>query len=148
MHSKSAPRRQHSAELKSKVVAACEEPGASISAVALAHGLNANLVRKWREGRGLKRVGLGGPMAPPVVAPTPLIAGDARFVPIGIAAPTEPSRANRADRTERGNAAAVAPSTIDVELRRGPLQLNVRWPSAAAGDCLAWLRELTSGLSK
>ena len=148
MHSKSAPRRQHSAELKAKVVAACEEPGASISAVALAHGLNANLVRKWREGRGLKRVGLAAPIAPPVVASTPLIAGAARFVPIGIAAPAEPVRANRADRTERGNAAAVAPWTIDVELRRGPLHLNVRWPSTTAGDCLAWLRELTSGPSQ
>ena len=85
----------HSAELKAKVLAGCEEPGASISAVALAHGLNANLVRKWREGRGLKRVGLAAPIAPPVVASTPLIAGDARFVPFGIAAPTEPPRAPR-----------------------------------------------------
>ena len=145
MHTKSAPRRQHSAELKAKVLAACEEPGASISAVALAHGLNANLVRKWREGRGLKRVGLAAPMVAPVVTPTPLIAGDARFVPIGIAAPTAPAHA---DRTNLGNAAAVGPLTIDVELRRGPLHLNVRWPCAAAGDCLAWLRELTSAASK
>ena len=83
MQSKSAPRRQHSAELKAKVLAACEEPGASISAVALAYGLNATLVRKWREGRGLKRVGLVAAIAPTVVTPTPLIAGDARFVPIG-----------------------------------------------------------------
>ena len=33
-------------EPKAEVVAACEQPGASISRVALAHGLNANLVRK------------------------------------------------------------------------------------------------------
>ena len=141
MHSKSAPRRQHSAELKAKVLAACEEPGASISGVALAHGLNANLVRKWREGRGLKRVGLAAPMAPPVVAPTPLIAGDVRFVPIGIAASAEHARA---ERPERGNAAAVDASTIDIELRRGPLHLSVRWPSSAAVDCVAWLGQLTS----
>ena len=145
MHSKSAPRRQHSAELKAKVLAACEEPGASISAVALAHGLNANLVRKWREGRGLKRVGLGASMAPAVVAPTPMIAGGARFVPIGIGPSVEPARA---ERPERGNAAAVAPSTIDIELRRGPLHLNVRWPSSAAVDCVAWLGQLTSGPSR
>ncbi len=145
MHSKSAPRRQHSAELKAKVLAACEEPGASISAVALAHGLNANLVRKWREGRGLKRAGLAAPSAPPVAARKPLIASDARFVSIGIAGPTEPARA---DRTERGNAAAVTPSSVEIELRRGALHLNVRWPSTAAGDCLAWLREVTSGPSK
>jgi len=139
MHSKSAPRRQHSAELKAKVLAACEEPGASISAVALAHGLNANLVRKWREGRGLKRVGLGAPNSPLVVTPTPLIAGDARFVPIGVAAPAEPARVDPP---------AATPSVIAIELRRGSLHLNVRWPSAAAGDCMAWLRELSAGPSK
>ena len=53
MHSQSVPRRRHSAEFKTRVLAACDEPGASISGVALAHGLNANLVRKWRSGRGV-----------------------------------------------------------------------------------------------
>jgi transposase len=145
MHSKSAPRRQHSAELKAKVLAACEEPGASISAVALAHGLNANLVRQWREGRGLKRVGLVAPTSPRVVTPTPLIADDARFVPIDVAVSAEPARANH---PERVDLAAVTPSVIQIELRRGSLHLNVRWPSAAAGDCMAWLRELSAGPSK
>ena len=145
MHSKSAPRRRHSAELKAKILAACEEPGASISAVALAHGLNANLVRKWREGRGLKRVGVVAPTSPRAVMPTPLIAGDARFMPIDVAPPAEPALANR---PERVDLSAVTPSVIEIELRRGSLHLNVRWPSAAAGDCLAWLRELTSAASK
>lgn len=40
-------RRTHSAEFKAKVVAACREPGISIASVALAHGLNANLLRRW-----------------------------------------------------------------------------------------------------
>ena len=153
MHSKSVPRRQHGAELKAKVLEACEEPGASISAVALAHGLNANLVRKWREGRGLKRVGLALPGvsalavpgvvdAPPsAAAPAPLIPSDARFVPIG----KEPLQARRA---ERPDAAEAAQAVIQVDLRRGPLQLSVRWPTSAAGDCVAWLSELTSGLPK
>jgi transposase-like protein len=57
MHPSSRRRRRHSDELKAKVAAACGEPGASISAVALAHGLNANLVRKWRTGRGAKPAG-------------------------------------------------------------------------------------------
>ena len=145
MHSKSAPRRQHSAELKAKVLAACEEPGASISAVALAHGLNANLVRKWREGRGLKRAGLAAPSAPSVVVPTPLLAGDARFVPIGIHTATDPARAVG---PEGGGAPTATSSIIEIELRRGPLHLNVRWPSSAAVDCVAWLGQLTSGSSK
>lgn len=45
-----ARRRRHGAELKRRVLAECAEPGASVAAVALAHGLNANLVHKWRRG--------------------------------------------------------------------------------------------------
>jgi hypothetical protein len=41
-------RRTHSQLLKSEVVAACAEPGASVVAIALARGLNTNLVHKWR----------------------------------------------------------------------------------------------------
>ena len=51
MHPKSPSqsRRVHGAEFKAQVLAACREPGASVSAVAIAHGLNTNLVRKWRK---------------------------------------------------------------------------------------------------
>ncbi|MEJ8849569.1 hypothetical protein [Variovorax rhizosphaerae] len=35
---------------------------ASVAAVALAHGFNANLVRKWLRGRGLQGAGLQGAM--------------------------------------------------------------------------------------
>ena len=37
----------HSDEFKAQVVAACSVPGVSIAAVAMAHGINANLVRRW-----------------------------------------------------------------------------------------------------
>lgn len=40
-------RRHHSVEFKRQVVDACSQPGASIAAVALAHGINANLARRW-----------------------------------------------------------------------------------------------------
>ena len=40
-------RRSHSPEFKARVVNACEVRGASVAGVALAHGVNANLVRKW-----------------------------------------------------------------------------------------------------
>ena len=40
-------RRRHSAEFKAAVVEECMRPGISIAAVALAHGLNANMLRKW-----------------------------------------------------------------------------------------------------
>lgn len=40
-------KRRHSDEFKAQVVAACEAHGASVAGVAMAHGVNANLVRKW-----------------------------------------------------------------------------------------------------
>jgi transposase len=46
-HAKRA-RRRHDDELKDRVLSECAAPGASVAQVALAHGLNANLVHKWR----------------------------------------------------------------------------------------------------
>jgi transposase len=50
--------RRHGRELKALVLAECAEPGASVARVALKHGLNANLVHKWR-----RRSRPGGPAA-------------------------------------------------------------------------------------
>ena len=39
--------RRHSLEFKRTIAQRCLGPGASVAGVALAHGVNANLVRKW-----------------------------------------------------------------------------------------------------
>ena len=151
MHSKSAPRRRHGVELKAKVLAACDEPGASISGVALAHGLNANLVHKWRSGRGVKlatRVTVEpSPKSEvpglPMPAASPLLAASAEFVAIEMPAPAKIAARVAANPSD---AAPIAEPLIQVELRRGPLHLTVRWPASAADDCTAWLRELSSGM--
>ncbi|WP_226662947.1 IS66-like element accessory protein TnpA [Microbulbifer aggregans] len=41
-------RRRHSPELKAKILQECQEPGTSVASVALLHGINANLIHKWR----------------------------------------------------------------------------------------------------
>ena len=153
MHSKSGPRRRHGAELKAKVLAACDEPGASISGVALAHGLNANLVHKWRRGRGVKlatRVTVEPPPKSevprrPMPAASPLLAASPEFVAIEMPAPAKTTASTAA---RHGAAAPSADPLIHVELRRGPLHLSVRWPTSDGDDCTAWLRELTTGLLK
>ena len=43
-----APRRQHEKSFKAELVAQCLLPGASVAAIALAGGVNANLLFKWR----------------------------------------------------------------------------------------------------
>ena len=45
-------RRRHDRELKQQVLDECAAPGASVAMVAMAHGLNANLVHKWRRKAG------------------------------------------------------------------------------------------------
>jgi len=128
----------HDAEFKARVLAECEQPGASVAAVALAHGLNVNLLRKWLVGRGLKRAGLvaprvvkRSPTAGAVPTPTAL-----QFVAVDLP-PTDAAG-------DGAPAAALAPNTADIhiELRRGSAQLTVRWPSSQARACAAWLSEL------
>jgi transposase len=145
MHPSSRRRRRHSDELKAKVVAACGEPGASISAVALAHGLNANLVRKWRTGRGARPAGTAVTPTAAIQAPLSPVSTAPEFVAIDMPAP--PRAAARAA-AEAVTASSIGDPLIHIELRRGPLHLNVRWPTAAADDCRAWLSELCSGLLK
>lgn len=110
--SKRVSRRRHAADLKRQVLAACAEPGASVAQVALAHGLNANLVHKWR-----RMVGAGGIASK---------AGDpqAEFVSLTLA--PGPTVVN----------------DIHLELRRGAIAVNVTWPLSASGQCAAWLREI------
>ena len=42
-------RRRYSGAFKEQVLAECNEPGASVAGVAIRHGLNPNLVQKWRK---------------------------------------------------------------------------------------------------
>ena len=44
---RSRRRRTYSGDFKAQVVTACLQPGVSIAGVALANGLNANLLRRW-----------------------------------------------------------------------------------------------------
>ncbi len=154
MYSRSAPRRRHAAEFKAQVLADCDEPGASISGVALSHGLNANLLRQWRAGRGIKLAGMTvTPLAarkaarPTGVQASPLVGANSEFVAIAMPAPPKTTTGASTDATDLTSSPKGDPH-IHVELRRGPLHLSVRWPPSAAGDCASWLRELTYGLLK
>ena len=92
----------------------CGVAGASVAKVAMAHGINANVVHRWRQ---LAREGGHATAAMP-----------REFVPVAIAAPT--SLPNQSCRN------------IEVELRRGAVTMKVIWPSSATADFAAWAREL------
>ncbi|RWM26895.1 MAG: transposase [Mesorhizobium sp.] len=60
-------RRRYDPASKDRLVAACLEPGVSVSRLALEHGVNANLLRKWIK----KRAGTQSlpPFSPPAFIP-------------------------------------------------------------------------------
>jgi len=140
----SSRRRAHSAEFKAVVLAECVQPGASVAAVALLHGLNVNLVRKWLIGRGLKRAGLQAPRSvthrvgssAAVEKALPAL----QFVPVELAAAGVPP--------VQASSGVGEHADIHIELRRGPAQLTVRWPGRQESACAAWLSELAVGLLK
>ncbi len=133
-------RRVHGAEFKTQVLAECQRPGASVAAIALAHGLNVNLLRKWLVGRGIQRTGLAAPRAVTRTAAgaDETSARSLQFIPVEIASAPVVATATEPERAEPSVA------EIHVELTRGATQLCVRWPSAQAEACAAWLRELAA----
>lgn len=46
--SKKIIRRRYEPALKTQILCECEAPGASVASVAMSHGINANVVHKWR----------------------------------------------------------------------------------------------------
>lgn len=107
-------RRSHSEEFKAQAVESCKQPGVSVAAVAMANGINANLLRRWVQDAA----------SPAALTPVP-DAGPAGFIALPMPAapmlPTEPIR---------------------IELQRGPTTIAVTWPANAADACAAWLREI------
>ena len=118
-----APRRRHSQELKARVLQACVQPGASVAAVAQAHGLNANLVHKWRRGRGATTLTPASPVRSTVPA-------HAEFIALALPAPCVAG-------SGQPHAAPVA--DIRIEWRRGAAAIAVSWPVVAAPECARWL---------
>jgi transposase len=95
-------RRQHAHEFKQRLVALCL-PGISISGVALAHGVNANLLRRW-----IKQFSAPHPL-PSIPAPMPL-------VPIQVELPPANS----------------ASDVIAITIQKNNASIDIRWPGSQA----------------
>jgi hypothetical protein len=114
--------RRHSDEFKTRVIDLARQPGASTAAVALANGLNANMLRRWVREREAElvmssAVGLGSvaPAAAPSFVQLPMVA-------------------------DRVPAPAPPPGTVDVQIHRGSTKVAVTLPLDSASA--AWLREV------
>ena len=66
----SRKRRRYGADLKTQILAECDQPGASVAKVAMAHGINANIVHGWRKlSREAGAVRVSKQFVPVAVAP-------------------------------------------------------------------------------
>ena len=110
-------RRYYSPQLKTEVIQECRQSGASVARVALAHGINANIVHRWlhEDERAA------------------LLLRAQSFVPVTLqqASPALPT-------VESGP--SVTPD-IRVEVHKGNSTITVNWPLEGAASCSAWLRE-------
>ena len=111
-------RRRFSREFKAEIVGQCQEPGASVSRIALDNGLNANMVRRWIS---------EAHRADKVPSKTP------GFVPVNLPA---------ASSTSGNQLASNKRSTIRIEIPRAGGAVVVEWPAEQAHQCAALLRDL------
>lgn|SRR3990167_7918065 len=95
-------RRTYSNQFKADVAAQCLMPGASVSAIALSHGINANVIRKWL------------PPGPTPVARAPVL------LPVTIAPdapPAQPSAAQPIELSIHGATLRLSPGFAAQDLR-------------------------------
>ena len=105
-------RRRYDAQLKAQILAECAAPGASVAKVAISHGINDNVVHRWRQ--------LAREAGAVSVAATPT------FVPVTLPATAEP----------------VPAADVHIELRRAATTIVIAWPATALGKLAAFTREL------
>ena len=116
-------RRRYTEEFKKQATEACLIPGVSIASVALANGLNANLLRRWVTERQEAVAGsVTLPDQHPLEITEPSIPG---LVPITVAMPE------------------TAPSgEIKIEIHRSQMLISITWPVSQSTSCADWLRDL------
>ena len=154
-------RRVYSAQFKAELIAACQQPGASIAATAREHGMNANVLHRW-----LKEHRLGQhqsacdtahadasgiaphcadaaaePMAnaQPVRAPAhlPHASTVPAFIAMTLGSPVLGSQAVLAQA-----ASAATSSDIRIECCHHGTRVTVNWPVTAATECSRALQGL------
>lgn len=113
------PRRTHRTyipEFKAELVAACQQTGASIAALAGQHGMNANVLHRWPDEN--QQSGCNGLVAQPVSNAPELCA----FVPVELAASPPVAKAQ----------------AIRIKVRKSALTMVLTGPASAVADFASW----------
>jgi transposase-like protein len=112
-------RGRYSEAFKAQVITAARQPGVSTAAVALANGLNANLLRRW----------ISESDAPRPMTRSNTAAVTATAQPPFVALQVAPCK----DRPD---------GLIHIELQRAGTTVRIQWPVSAARECAGWVREV------
>jgi len=116
-------RGRYSEDFKRQVVTTCLKPGVLTAAVALANGLNANLLRRWVVDATLR----SGALRSKATALAP-VHNHPTFIPVKFDPPPP--------------AASAPPADIRLELQHGATTVHIHWPLQASSQCAQWLREV------
>ena len=111
-------RRSYSADFRQRVIQACQSPGVSIASVALANGMNANLLRRWVNEREPSQA------LQSVMTRSPVQKVAEHFVPVAVTRP--------GDELE----------PIRIEIRRGSVSIAMSLPAALVVESGRLVREL------
>ncbi len=121
-------RREYSAEFKISVLEQSRRPGASLAGIALAHGINPNMVHRWireeRQRLELAELQRGAAAFLPVQLPQVSVP-QSNPVPL-VVPPIDPSEVGQG---------------IRIEIQRAGGKVIVTWPLQSASECGTWLRE-------
>ena len=99
-------RRRYGPALKAQILTESDEPGASVAKVAMAHGINGNIVHRWRQ---------------LAQGQSPVVGKAGEFMPLSL------------EMASPAGAAHAAPTDICFELRRGT-SMTITLPATAATD--------------
>jgi len=111
-------RRRYGAQFKAMVLAQCDEPGMSVAQVAMSHGINDNVVHRWRQLVRRQEPPRTAPVAQPI---GPTVA----FVPLAL-----PAAASPEVKTE-----------VHLAIKRGAVTVDVSWPQQALSELAGFVRE-------
>lgn len=121
-------RRVHSDEFKRKVVELSLAPGASVAAIALEHGINANLLFGWRKAylksRSDARADRTGGPVPATLLPVEVVGAS-----VPVAAPSAPTHRSR-----------VPSGSIEIEVAGARVRVRGSVDEASLRSVLAALR--------
>ena len=114
-------RRRYGTQFKAMVLAQCDEPGMSVAQVAMSHGINDNVVHRWRQ---LARKPQSTRRAATDARPS--VEQPAGFVPLALPAPDAPQ----------------VTTEVRLDIRRGAVTVGVAWPEKALSELAGFVREL------